>query len=200
MNRRFVIGVDLDDVLADFTKVYLALAYKRFGRPAPGTLPVDWEWSNTLPDPKEQELVWRDTDGIFNFWETLPVEDGVSASYVQMLYAEHEMYFPTARRIAGPGSPPTWLQSTRWIKRMFGIAFPRVIVSYEKGPLAAALKYDYFIDDRPKNCLDILKAVPNCKVYLKDSSHNQTFHDSRITRVKDFDTFAQIVNEAAKGE
>lgn len=192
-----VIGIDLDDVLADFITEYVILANKRFGRPAVGTLPVDWEWSNVLPDPKEQELVWQDTDAIRNFWTTLPVEEGASPFLIRELDILHDVYFPTARRKAGPDSWPTHLQSAVWIKQKFGVEYPRVIVSYEKGPLAAALKYDYFIDDRPKNCIDIQKAVPKCKVYLKDSTHNQTFDAAAngFTRVKDFDTFASIVLE-----
>jgi hypothetical protein len=73
-------------------------------------------------------------------------------------------------------------------------------VGYEKGPLAAALKYDYFIDDRPKNCLDIQKAVPTCKVYLKNSSHNLSFdaEAAGLTRVRDFDEFAIIILKERK--
>lgn len=197
MSRRFVIGIDLDDCVADFITEFLVLAHKRFGRPELGVMPVDWEWSNVLPDPAEQKLVWEDTDQIQNFWEILPIEPGASYEWMQKLYSRHDLYFPTARRDAGPTSYPTWIQSSRWLSKKFGIQFPRVIVSYEKGPLAAALKYDYFIDDRPKNCLDIKKAVPSCKVYLKDSSHNQSFDAEAhgLTRVQDFDTFAKIVLE-----
>ena len=195
------IGCDLDDVLADFMPAYLRLANTRFGRPAIGSMPVDWEWSNILPDPKEQKLVWEDVKAIPNFWETLPVMAGVTPRLVYRLDAKHDLYFPTAR-IAVHGPDSAARQSAYWVKKQFGIEFPQVFAAHDKKPMAVALKYDYFIDDRPKNCLDILSVLPNCRVYLKDSSHNQAFEckgeagqANAIVRIQSFDEFAKIVLE-----
>ena len=157
MSRRKVIGIDLDDVLAAFIPTFCRLANARFGRPALDTQPVDWEWSNMLPDKAEQELVWGDFDKIPNVWETLDVMPEVNPRLIWALDQKHTVYFPTARRDSAPSS--TAQQSAYWIKKHFGIEFPTVVVSYEKGPLAKALKYDYFIDDRPKNCTRHSKAV-----------------------------------------
>ena len=194
MSRK-VIGVDLDDVLAAFIPLYVELANKRFGRPAIGTDPIDWEWSNMLPDKDEQALVWGDFDLIPNVWETLGVVPGVDPRLVYRLDQKHTVYFPTARRESAPDS--TLKQSAYWIKKHFGIDFPQVIVSYEKGPLARALKYDYFIDDRPKNCIDIKLALPACKVFLKTSSHNLHYDMSSlcIERIAGFNEFARIILE-----
>jgi hypothetical protein len=64
----------------------------------------------------------------------------------------------------------------------------------EKGPMARALKYDFFIDDRPRNCEDIKKALPDCKVFLKDSSHNRSWLCiDGIQRIGGFNEFAEIV-------
>jgi hypothetical protein len=64
----------------------------------------------------------------------------------------------------------------------------------EKGPMALALKYDYFIDDRPKNCEDIKRALPDCKVFLRDSSHNRSWKEPiNIQRIAGFNEFAEIV-------
>lgn len=193
---RKVIGIDLDDVLADFIPAYVALANKRFGRPALDVLPVDWEWSNMLPDKDEQNLVWGDVDNVYDFWAELDVLPGVDHGLVRRLTTEHTVYFPTARRETVLGTPAAH-QSARWLLNKFGIQCPTVIVSYEKGPLAAALKYDYFIDDRTKNCLDILKAVPTCKVFLKNSSHNQSFdaEANGITRIPSINEFAKLILE-----
>lgn len=182
---------------------YLSLAHKRFGRPAIGSMPADWEWSNILPSKEEQELVWSDVKSVPNFWETLPVMAGVDRRLVYRMDAKHTLYFPTARvEVHGPDSAAR--QSAYWIRKQFGIEFPQVFAALDKKPMAVALKYDYFIDDRPKNCTDILSVLPDCKVYLKDSSHNQTFNrtapgDPRIIRVRDFNEFAEIVNEENDG-
>ena len=195
MSRRKVIGIDLDDVLAAFIPTFCRLANARFGRPALGTQPADWEWSNMLPDKAEQELVWGDFDKIPNVWETLDVMPEVNPRLIWGLDQKHTVYFPTARRDSAPSS--TAQQSAYWIKKHFGIEFPTVVVSYEKGPLAKALKYDYFIDDRPKNCIDIKAALPDCQVFLKDSSHNQTADLSAmdIPRIAGVNEFARIILE-----
>jgi 5'(3')-deoxyribonucleotidase len=190
-----IIAIDLDDVLANFISAYAYLAHRRYGRPEIGTLPVDWEWSNFGLTREEQAKVWDDIKAIPYFWEDLDVEDGVDSNLLRRLHALHTVYFPTARTETCGMSAAK--QSARWVAQNFGIPHPTVIVGYEKGPLAAALKYDYFIDDRPKNCLDIQKAVPTCKVYLKYSSHNAAFdaEAAGLTRVWDFNEFAKIILE-----
>ena len=90
-------------------------------------------------------------------------------------------------------------QAAAWLSLELGLEYPTVIEEVNKGPLAAALHMDYFIDDRPKNCLEILSAVPTCLVYLKESSHNANYKAPKsITRVKDFNTFAEEVLREAK--
>lgn len=196
--KKFIIGIDLDDVLADFMREYMALARKRFGYPPIGAVPVDWEWSNILPSKEEQALVWEDVKKIENFWRTLEVMEGVRPWNLYDMDQNHIVYFPTARvDVYGPTSAAK--QSAAWLHEKFGLLFPAVFAAYEKKPMALALKYDYFLDDRPKNCIDIHDALPSCKVYLKDSSHNQTFVCPEwLVRVKDFNEFAQIVNDASQ--
>lgn len=193
-----IIGIDLDDVLANFMDTFLSYAHARYGRPAIGSAPIDWEWSNVLPDKNEQAAVWSDALDNAHFWENLEVNAGVTPAVVQELDQKHTLYFPTARVETKTGMSVR-KQSAYWLQERLGVWFPTVIVAYEKGPMATALKYDYFIDDRPKNCLDIKAALPNCKVYLKDASHNRQFqilhHPSIEGTVKTFDEFAKIILE-----
>src|ERR1700677_4910286 len=135
-----VIGIDLDGVLCAFMPAYLALANARFGRPALDAKPIDWEWSNVLPNVDEQNLVWADVANIPNFWETLAVERGVTPRLLYRLDQKHDVYFPTARRIGGDGSFSVANQSSYWLRKNFSIEFPKVIVSYDKKPMALVLK------------------------------------------------------------
>lgn len=187
---KFNIGIDLDDVLADFMRAYTALAFEIFGRPALGTEPVDWEWTNYGLSKDEQQVVWDRIAETPNFWTTLSVEPGATWEMMERL-KKHNNYFITAR--VQCNGDTIQHQSCQWLLNNFGLSFPQVLVSYDKGPLAAALKLDYFVDDRPKNVLEIKNAVPTCKTFLKDASHNQKFNDPRIERVKDFDTFVRFV-------
>jgi 5'(3')-deoxyribonucleotidase len=188
-----IIGIDLDDVLADFISEFTQLANAYYGRPAVGTEPVDWEWSNFGLSKEEQAFIWKEIQAIPGFWEKLKIKKGVDPRLVYRMDRNHTVYFPTARVDTAGDSAAK--QSAYWLRKNFGIEFPAVFVAYDKGPMATSLKYDYFIDDRPKNCIDIQKALPKCKVYLKDSSHNRTFDAAAngFTRVKDFNEFANIL-------
>jgi 5'(3')-deoxyribonucleotidase len=187
-----VVGIDLDDVLADFIGRFTAIAYKKFGRPALGTKPCDWAWSNFQLSSDEIADIWNDIHMTANFWESLAVEEGVNRGMLCALDALYDVYFPTAR--AHTVGRSVGKQSAKWISKNFDIKYPTVLVSNEKGPMALALKYDYFIDDRPKNCIDIKTALPDCKVFLKTSSHNLSWTPPEgIVRISGINEFAEIV-------
>lgn len=190
------IGIDLDDCLADFMSSFSKISYKLFGRPEPGILPVDWEWSNFDLTKEQLNEAWNKVRETYLFWENLGLEPGVTPHNIYDLEERHDVFFITARVPSRGDSIKN--QSCNWIRDNIGIENPTVFVTTNKGPLAAALKLDYFVDDRPKNCLEILEAVPTCKIYLKDSSHNQPFSDPRIPRIKDMNEFVDIVKELEK--
>ena len=196
-----VVGCDLDDVLADFMKKFIDMAHDRFRIPVDKILrPVDWAWSNMGWSPEQQDTLWQELHDTPNFWTQLDVLPGVNRDLVRKLSEKTILYFPTARAQA-IGSLSTRDQSASWLRTQFGILYPTVIVSNEKGPLANVLKYDYFADDRPKNCYEVKEARPECKVYMVDASHNQDSLTSLkaasmgIKRVPGFNEFAKIVLE-----
>lgn len=184
------IGIDLDDVLADFMGPFTRMANAIHGKPPLGTLPIDWEWSNYNLSRDEQNVVWAAVAKTESFWTSLPVEEGVTPLILQELDRQHNLSFITARVQCNGDTVRN--QSCQWLEKL-GVKYPQVSVAYDKGALAAALKLDYFIDDRPKNVLEIKNAVPTCATYIKDSSHNQPFVDPRIPRVKNFDEFASMI-------
>jgi len=187
-----IVGVDLDDVLFDFITRFTNLANGKYGKPAIGTEPVDWEWSNFNLSKDELTDIWNDIHLTPNFWETISVEPDVNRGLVQALDALHTVYFPTAR--AHTVGRSTGKQSARAINKNFDIQYPAVFVSNEKAPMALALRYDYFIDDRPKNCVEVKKVLLDCKVFLKDSSHNLSWEAPfNITRIAGFNDFAEII-------
>ena len=190
---RLNIGIDIDDVLADFMTEFTTTCNKLHGKPELDAQPVDWEWSNFNLTREEKDTTWSALQGTPNFWTQLKKEPGANFDLMQRLDKEHELSFITAR-VPSAGDSVRH-QTSQWLLNNFGIPFPNVFVTTNKGPLAAALKLDYFIDDRPKNVLEIRAAVPTCKVVLKDSCHNQAFVDPEIPRVKDFDTFAKSILE-----
>jgi hypothetical protein len=167
------VGIDIDDCLANFTGRFAELARDKFGRPPAGTKPSDWNWSNFGLSPDQIKDIWADIKSTYNFWMTLDREEGVADNLIRRLDCYHTVFFPTARD-STKGLSVT-KQSARWLADNYGIWFPTVFVSSDKEALATALQYDYFIDDRPKNCVAVKLALPDCKVYLKNSSHNENW-------------------------
>ena len=198
MNKRLKIGIDVDDVLADFISKHRELCREMFGKPATDVIPCDWAMSNYGLTKEEMDAVWQRIHDTEDFWETLKKKDGVDPCDVAMLDMEHDLYFITSRAMC-IGESLTH-QTAYWIKKHLWVPLPTVIVTSNKGPIAAALGLDYFIDDRPKNCVEVKDAVPACTVFVKDAGHNQDFNDERIERVESFNEFAGKVFEATRPE
>lgn len=190
-----VVGCDLDDVLANFIQKFMDIAHELHGVD-PTIRPSDWEWTGLGKTPEETvtitEDVWANIIADPFFWVKLDIEPGASRDLVRLLHKQTKMYFPTARAVTA-GGVDVGLQSAQWLSNQFGLKFPTVIVGDQKGPLANALKYDFFIDDRPKNCTEVKQARPECEVFLKNASHNQGVVLPGISRIADFDSFAKIV-------
>ena len=190
MSDRIVIGMDLDDVLADFIKSFMWIGHQLFGID-PNARPTSWAWDNSGLSKEQLSEVWSFVSNVENFHMSLSTVPGLNKELIQELDAKTKMYFPTAR-FATPGYD-VGRQSAHWLVAKVGIDAPTVLVSPDKGEMAKVLKYDYFIDDRPKNVQEVKAALPDCKVYLCDSCHNQDFNDPAIPRVANVNDFARIV-------
>lgn len=192
-DTRKVIGCDIDDVLADFIKGFMLLAQQLYGV-NPELRPTSWEWDACEMSAERVDGTWNTLiHASPNWWETLDVAAGVDLTLLHTLFNKHRMYFPTAR--ANNVGRPIEIQTARWMFDKLDLMHPTIVVSGEKGPLAQALKYDYFIDDRPKNCLDIAKASPKTKVFMKTASHNMTTDLSQygVPRIANFNEFAKLI-------
>lgn len=190
------IGIDLDDVLCDFISAFTEIAHDLFGIDK-NIRPNDWEWSNYAITEEQKAAVWKEIVNTYNFWEDLNVKEGASLrSMLDLrLLPNVDLVFITAR--AKTAGQSVQRQSAHWLEKRMCLPYPTVIVDTNKGPIAAALKLDYFIDDRPSNCLEIMQAVPGCKVFLKNSSHNLSYQaPPELERVRDFDEFVRRVLSA----
>ena len=190
------IGIDLDGVLADFTTSFFEISRHLFGKPEVGVLPHDWYMTGLLTK-EECSKTWEAVRNTRNFWLNLGREKGVTSQNLRNMAKTNDLVFITAR--AHTKGYSVQQQSAAWLALEFGLKWPTVIEEDHKGPLASALHLDYFVDDRPENCLEILKAVPTCKVYLKNLPHNVDYKEPKsITRVKYFNEFAEIVLKGEK--
>lgn len=180
------IGIDVDGVLSD-TLVAIHRKFKGWDTTK------GWYGGFT----KEQfDAVWADAKNTPYFWLNIPVAQGVSPRSMMDLNDAHDLYFITDRFDTVGGSAVR--QTLNWIRYQLlaGDSPAGVIVAKNKGPVAAVLNLDVFIDDKPENCLAVAEAAPTCKVYLCDLPHNLTYAGQPLARVSNFNEFAKLILEA----
>ena len=190
------IGIDVDDVCANFQKRFVALLHEMYGRPSLDTAPVDWDWSNCQVSKEELAAAWvkaADTNNLWAKLERLPSFDAETADLLMETHIRHDVWFIT-NRFDTPGLSPL-KQTKYWLMKHTNIKEPNVIIAKDKGPVATLFQLDYFFDDRPKNCQDVLAAMPYCNVFLCDASHNQAFSSPFIPRLANLKEFLKIVLE-----
>lgn len=186
------IGIDLDGVLGDFIGSFFEVSRRVVGKPEVGiSTSTSWDFKDIMTK-EEVSKTWEAVKNTRNFWLNLKREKGVTSQNLRRMAKTNDLVFITAR--AQTKGYSVQQQSAAWLALEFALKWPTVIEEDNKGPLAAALHLDYFIDDRPENCLEIQSTVPKCKVYLKSLPHNADFKAWKgITRVETFNEFATIV-------
>lgn len=166
------IGVDIDGVLADFTKSFNALVRAEFGIELPYPAPT-WQWHREGGVTKQQDNQLWNIIKTTHFWATLvPMPGAIDAiaRLDQLSHDGHDVYFITSR----PGKLAKF--HTEWWLKAYGMNFPTVLVTSDKGPVVKGLGLDIFIDDKPENNLEVLEAVgrsPKVHVFLVDAPYNQ---------------------------
>lgn len=179
------IGVDIDGVLSDFLKSARLVLNQLFGKPDHKMIQTGWGFNTLGIDGEEEKAFWNHIDTIPNWWLTHEPMPGTSL--LKPLCDKHRVYFITNRK-DGAGMPVD-KQSAEWLVRNFHLYLPSVLLSDSKGPVAKGLKLNAFIDDRPKNVLEVATQGPGlCDVVMYDATYNQdTIY---ANRVKTFDEFA----------
>jgi hypothetical protein len=164
------VGFDMDGVLADFAKAYREVETRLFGESIPAETRAPESSSSPqsnrpeAPETNGQQhhrrrrrtdAVWATIRATPDFWVALdPIEEGaVARLHGLMLARQWEVFFITQR-------PPTCgdtvqRQTQRWLREQ-GFEMPSVLpVSIGRAAAMAALSLHSYVDDDPKNCLDI---------------------------------------------
>jgi hypothetical protein len=155
------IAFDLDGVLADLGSELTRCADALFGEGNRRVDPSGLSDNDALPvplalSPGQRRRLWTHVQAIENFWETLSeLEPGVVERLGTIAAAQRwEVIFLT-RRPSSAGATAQ-VQSHRWLQSK-GFPCPSVyVVRGSRGRVAAALRLDVVVDDRPENCLDVV--------------------------------------------
>lgn len=170
------IGIDIDGVLADFVSAFRELVHQHteVRMPPPSdTWPDVWDFHYAAGVTKEQSnILWNDHIKPGPFLAALHAYPGAveALMFLDQLSREgNDIYFVTSR--AGDMAKFYTEQWLNW----HGYSRPTVIIAPDnsKGDLAAALKLEVFIDDKPENCVDVKNAKPSCRTYLIDKPYNR---------------------------
>ncbi len=100
------------------------------------------------------------------------------------------MYYITTRAYCD-GSP-TEKHTASWLSAKFGLSYPTVIVSKNKGAVAAALELDAFIDDNYDNLVSVAMQRPNADLYYRLSPYS-VVGDFDFVDVTGFSEFVDLV-------
>lgn len=158
------LGIDIDGVLANFTDSYAALLTERTGIQFPknsAEWPTVWYWDRAAGVQKADEsAVWnRIKNG--DFWRhlrALPEASETLSTLSESAYRNgNEVYFITTR----PGQHAKRL-TENWLIANGYEGSPTVLIAENeaaKGLAAKALALDVFIDDKPENCEQVVKAT-----------------------------------------
>ena len=184
MGKRLNIGLDVDGVISAFVPAARKLCKQLFsGRPDDALIQTSWAFDSLGITPEEENKLWRRIDTIPNWWlDHKPMEN---TDLLPQLCEKHRVIFITNRK-DGTGWPIED-QTKVWLKRNFGLNNTNVIISDRKGPVALGLKLAYWLDDRPKNVLEVIAASPETRSFLYDATYNQEcLGVDRVSSLNDF--------------
>lgn len=184
MTKRLNIGVDVDGVLSNFTKAARTLCKEMFdGRPDDSLIQTSWAFDSLGISKQEENIMWRKIDSLENWWmgnERMP-----DTSLLTNLCMAHRVIFITNRK-DGLGWPIE-VQTAEWLRRNFWLHNPNVVISDDKGAVAKGLKLDYFLDDRTKNIMDVVRDYPQCTSVLRADTYNtECTHPIRVSTFNEF--------------
>lgn len=187
MDNKPIVGIDLDGCVAEFNQTFYKTSRKLFGRPDKSYHIIHYDHDNPANcwTKDECKKIWAHLRHTYNFWETLDAMPNTK----QLMRLQNKItpIFITSR-VATDGNDVV-SQAQSWLERNFGIRDALVIGTKNKGQEARDLGVEYFIDDKPENCEEVLKYVPGCKVYIQNATYNVQFRHKGISRVQSLNEF-----------
>jgi len=191
-NKKLKIGVDIDEVVVEFFRKYLALFNERFGKNLVFEDIKEFEmWNFTDVSKRDALQLVDDFNNSDDFFE-LNLIDGVKDALAK-LYENYEIHFITSR----PGSVSEKTNSL--LKNLFEDIDFNLIFSEgvhgkgkSKAQICKELEIIILVEDRRKTAFDC--AEDGIKVFLLDKPWNQNCEHKNIVRVKSWEEILKCLN------
>jgi hypothetical protein len=188
---RVVVQIDVDGVLADWTRGFTDLANSLW----PGCVPSigeitapQWTGPNQFKEEAQYHKTWDYLLKTPNWWCSLKPLVGIDVfKRIATLTQKVPVYFVTNRWHYGT---PANLQTAWWL-REYGVPNASVICAKDKGKAAALLHTTHSIEDKRENAEDIRWCIyPAGKSYIINRLHNQGTYCPELR----LDTVAQFLD------
>lgn len=191
------VGLDVDGVLASFVPKFCQMANEKYGLSIKPEDQTSFLYGGFNLSEAQLNGLWEEIQTTQNWWWKSLAPMAETDALIDASKA-FRIYFITSR-VPTIGLPVED-QTAYWLREHFYLTNPTVLVSSQKGPLAAALNLDYFIDDRPENCVDVLTFNPYTRVFLHDLPLNHSYKEPRrIERVFSLNEFFQVIQGGVSG-
>ena len=165
------IGVDLDEVMVDFTGRFVSLYESWFGFPLAGEI-VEWDDVLTLSHFKNHSELfdWFDRAG---GWDDMTPVPGAGGGIDSLIADGHSVVFITARQLAGAQEAMDWFEESPW-------GWPTQMVTNTHNK--ASVPCSVYIDDSPHVLKDLKAAGKQTIIF--DRPWNKTSRSGK--RAKDW--------------
>lgn len=189
------IGIDLDGVAYQWTKTarYMLreiLPNSPYTKDGPlGTECTEWDYIKHNIAPEHNKWLWKEGVklGLFRHGHLFP-------GTIKALRKLNEL----GRLVAITQRPEAAAEDTfAWIN-FHRLPFREVHVLHG-GSKTVVQPCDFFIDDRPENCIELAEAWPQCRVFIPDRPWNTMFYSLNVTRIFSWDEFVNAVVAHKKG-
>jgi hypothetical protein len=169
------LGIDVDGVLANFSKGYSELIIEQTGKNLfqEGDIenPPVWDWDLHRGYTKEEvSAAWKSITASPSFWAMLDPLPDAPEFLTWLWHSEHEVYFITNRM----GVQPQFQTAT--FLHQFGYKLPSVVIATDKGQACAGLCIDVYLDDKAQNAMSVAQYGGAVSFLLK-YRHNEFIHD-----------------------
>lgn len=193
------LAIDLDGVVANFTKRYGEIINKLYPGAIPeGYDPPDWDWTDKLT-PEMTKAAWEEIVRTSQFWlslDTYPENAQALHAFINA-YPSVEVYYVTAR--AETADYPVLLQTRWWLEQRglmtYNTSIIRVEHGKDKGRVLRALAVDYSVDDNVDNVINSMNDDPFGEHYLLARSWNVAHQSVLRGALTLLDFFSKIEKE-----
>jgi uncharacterized HAD superfamily protein len=169
MGKRLNIGIDVDGVIVDFVSAFRKEAEALLHREFP-PFSSGWDFQNWGLTAAEHKAIWKQIATTKDWFYDKPEPLPNALAGLHLLEAHYDLYFVTTR-IETAGLPVREQTAAALSDKCY-VDFPSVIVSKDKGPVAAALGLSAFVDDKFENLQQIAESSPATRIFIMDQTYN----------------------------